>query len=202
MIKARDFRLKNFKEPTRSVAIVSVDASGSSALHRLAEAKGAIQLLLAECYVRRDQVALIAFRNRGAEILLPPTSALARARRSLAGLPGGGATPLASGIDTARQLALSERRRGKKPLIVLLTDGGANIGRDGQQGRKQAADDALAAATGCAMDRLAALVIDTAPRPSPMAHELAQRMHARHFPLPFANAGALQQIIRTTQGGS
>ena len=107
MIKASDFRLKKFKEPTRSVAIVSVDASGSSALHRLAEAKGAIQLLLAECYVRRDQVALIAFRNRGAEILLPPTSALARARRSLAGLPGGGATPLAAGIDAARQLALS-----------------------------------------------------------------------------------------------
>ena len=202
MIKARDFRLKKFKEPTRSVAIVSVDASGSSALHRLAEAKGAIQLLLAECYVRRDQVALIAFRNRGAEILLPPTSALARARRSLAGLPGGGATPLASGIDAARQLALCERRRGKKPLIVLLTDGGANIGRDGQQGRKQAINDALEAATGCALDRLAALVIDTAPRPSPMAHELAQRMRARHFPLPFANAGALQQIIRTTQGGS
>ena len=85
---------------------------------------------------------------------------------------------------------------------MLLTDGGANIGRDGQQGRKQAMDDALEAATGCAVDRLSALVIDTAPRPSPIARELADRMKARHFPLPFANAGALQQIIRNHQGGS
>ncbi len=202
IVRVSDFRIKKFKEPTRSVAIVTVDASGSSALNRLAEAKGAVQLLLAECYVRRDQVALIAFRNRAAEILLPPTGALARARRSLAGLPGGGATPLAAGIDAARQLAMAERRRGKKPLIVLLTDGGANIGRDGQQGRKQAMDDALAAASACAADRLAALVIDTAPRPSAMAADLAGRMHARHFPLPFAHSGALQQIIRAEQRAS
>ncbi|GAA5265563.1 magnesium chelatase subunit D [Acidiphilium sp. MT5] len=202
IVRVSDFRVRKFKEPTRSVAIVTVDASGSSALNRLAEAKGAVQLLLAECYVRRDQVALIAFRNRAAEILLPPTSALARARRSLAGLPGGGATPLASGIDAARQMALAERRRGKRPMIVLLTDGGANIDREGRQGRKQAMDDALAAASACASDRLTTLVIDTAPRPSALAADLAGRMHARHFPLPFAHSGALSEIIRAEQRAS
>ncbi|MGC8530802.1 MAG: magnesium chelatase subunit D [Acidiphilium sp.] len=202
IVRVSDFRVRKFKEPTRSVAIVTVDASGSSALNRLAEAKGAVQLLLAECYVRRDQVALIAFRNRTAEILLPPTSALARARRSLAGLPGGGATPLAAGIDAARQMALAERRRGKRPMIVLLTDGGANIDREGRQGRKQAMDDALAAASACASDRLTTLVIDTAPRPSALAADLAGRMHARHFPLPFAHSGALSEIIRAEQRAS
>lgn len=202
IVRVSDFRIRKFKEPTRSVAIVTVDASGSSALNRLAEAKGAVQLLLAECYVRRDQIALIAFRNRAAEILLPPTSALARARRSLAGLPGGGATPLAAGIDAARQMALAERRRGKRPMIVLLTDGGANIDREGRQGRKQAMDDALAAASACATDRLTALVIDTAPRPSALAADLAGRLHARHFPLPFAHSGALSEIIRAEQRAS
>ena len=54
----------------------------------MAEAKGAVELLLADCYVRRDRVALIAFRGTDAELLLPPTRSLARARRSLAGLPG------------------------------------------------------------------------------------------------------------------
>lgn len=88
-------------------SIFVVDASGSAALNRLAEAKGAVELLLADCYVRRDRVALLAFRGSAAELLLPPTRSLVRAKRSLAGLPGGGGTPLAAGLDAA--LALAER---------------------------------------------------------------------------------------------
>ena len=195
-----DFRVRRHQAPVRSVAIFAVDASGSSALNRLAEAKGAVQLLLADCYVRRDQVALLAFRNRGAELLLPPTAALARARRSLAALPGGGATPLASGIDAARDMALGARRRGNRPLLVLLTDGGANIGRDRQPGRAAAAADARAAASACAADGIPALVIDTAPRPNAFAAELAGAMRARYLPLPFADARALSRAIRTEQG--
>ncbi|MGC9268919.1 magnesium chelatase subunit D [Acidiphilium sp.] len=196
LVRAEDFRIKHFIAPVRAVAIFTVDASGSSALNRLGEAKGAIQLLLADCYIRRDQVALIAFRNRGAEILLPPTGALARARRSLAALPGGGATPLALGIDAARDMALAERRRGARPLIVILTDGGANIGRDGKPGREAAARDARAAAQSCALAGLASLVIDTAPRRNPFAAELARLMAGRYLPLPFANAAALSTAVR------
>ena len=194
-----DFRVRRLQAPVRSVAIFAVDASGSSALNRLAEAKGAVQLLLADCYVRRDQVALLAFRNRGAELLLPPTAALARARRSLAALPGGGATPLASGIDAARDMALGARRRGNRPLLVLLTDGGANIGRDRQPGRAAAAADARAAASACAADGIPALLIDTAPRPNAFAAELAGVMRARYLPLPFADARALSRAIRAEQ---
>lgn len=195
-----DFRVRRHQAPVRSVAIFAVDASGSSALNRLAEAKGAVQLLLADCYVRRDQVALLAFRNRGAELLLPPTAALARARRSLAALPGGGATPLASGIDAARDIALGARRRGNRPLLVLLTDGGANIGRDRQPGRAAAAADARTAASACAADGIPALLIDTAPRPNPFAAELAGAMRARYLPLPFADARSLSRAIRAEQG--
>ncbi len=196
-----DFRIKKFKENPRTVAIFAVDASGSSAINRLAEAKGAIQLLLADCYVRRDQVALIAFRGRAAEILLPPTHALARAKRSLAGLPGGGPTPLAAGIDAARLLAANERRGGKLPILVLLTDGGANIGRDGQPGRAAAATDAVAAARQCRADGFSTLVVDTAPRPQKFVQSLAVEMAARYLPLPYADAARLSQAV-LAQGGS
>jgi magnesium chelatase subunit D len=196
VISPDDLRVRKFKEQARTIAIFAVDASGSSAVNRLPEAKGAIQLLLADCYVRRDQVALLAFRGRDAECLLPPTNALARARRSLAGLPGGGPTPLATGINAARALAEAERRKGHKPLLVLLTDGGANIGRDGKPGRAAAAADALAAGKLCRAAKVPAMVVDTAPRPNAFVAKLAGDMGARYLPLPYADSARLSRAVR------
>ncbi len=110
-VRADDFRIGRFKQKTTSTTIFVVDASGSSALHRLAEAKGAVEIILSECYVRRDSVALIAFRGTTADTLLPPTRSLTRAQRSLAGLPGGGGTPLATAIDSAVQLAAAQKQK-------------------------------------------------------------------------------------------
>ncbi len=89
-VRREDFRLTRFKHRSETTSVFVVDASGSSAMHRLAEAKGAVEMLLADCYVRRDRVALVAFRGRNAELELPPTRSLTRAKRSLARLPGGG----------------------------------------------------------------------------------------------------------------
>ncbi|MGC8525385.1 MAG: magnesium chelatase subunit D [Acidibrevibacterium sp.] len=196
-----DFRVIRFRQPRQSTTIFAVDASGSAALHRLGEAKGAVECLLADCYVRRDQVALIAFRGRAAEIVLPPTGALARARRSLAACPGGGATPLAAGIDAARQLALAEQRRGRTPVLVLLTDGRANIGRDGTSGRSVAEADALAAARALRAMKLAALLVDTAPRPQPLTERLAGEMGAAYLALPHVEPERLSAAARAASAG-
>lgn len=195
-VRPEDFRVKRYEERSQSTTIFVVDASGSSALHRLAEAKGAVELLLAESYVRRDQVALIAFRGERAEMLLPPTRSLVRAKRSLAGLPGGGATPLASGIDAALALADSLRRKGETPSIVVLTDGKANIARDGKPGREQATADASSAARRLRIAAIPAIVLDTSPRPQPQAEQLARDMGARYVPLPHADANALTRAVR------
>jgi magnesium chelatase subunit D len=195
-VRREDFRIARRKQRTGTTMIFAVDASGSAALHRLAEAKGAVELLLAQCYVRRDRVALIAFRGRGAELPLPPTRSLVRAKRSLAGLPGGGATPLAAGIDAAAELADAVRRKGDAPLVVMLTDGRANMTRDGEGGRGRAADEALQAARGLGAARLSALLIDTSPRPQPLAQRLAAEMGARYLPLPHADATGLCAAVR------
>jgi magnesium chelatase subunit D len=63
VIRKEDFRIKRYQERTQTLTMFIVDASGSSAMHRLAEAKGAVELLLAECYIRRDQVAVMSFRG-------------------------------------------------------------------------------------------------------------------------------------------
>jgi magnesium chelatase subunit D len=200
-VRHDDFRIKRFKQRSQTTTLFAVDASGSSALHRLAEAKGAVELLLAECYVRRDEVALIAFRGQGADLMLPPTRSLVRAKRSLAALPGGGGTPLAAGIDALLLLASAERRRGHTPVAVLLTDGRGNIARDGATGRAAGEADALTAARGFRLAGLSAVLIDTSPRPQPAAAQLAEAMGARYLALPHADARAVSAAVRVATAG-
>ncbi len=195
-VRSQDFHTRRTEQRRETTTIFAVDASGSAALARLAETKGAVELLLADCYVRRDRVAVLGFRGRASEVLLPPTRSLVRAKRSLAGLPGGGGTPLAAGIDAALALAQSVRRRGDTPVVVLLTDGRANVARSGLGGRAQAHDDALHAAQQLRATGVACLLIDTSPQPGPHARRVAEAMGARYLPLPRADAAELSRVIQ------
>jgi magnesium chelatase subunit D len=195
-VRRDDFRITRFKQRSQTTTLFAVDASGSSALHRLAEAKGAVELMLADCYVRRDEVALIAFRGQGAEVILPPTRSLVRAKRCLAGLPGGGGTPLAAGLQALLLLAQAEQRRGHTPVAVVLTDGRANVARDGAPGRAAGEADALAAARAVRAAELNAVLVDTSPRPQPAAAQLAAAMGARYVALPHADARALTAAVQ------
>jgi magnesium chelatase subunit D len=103
-----------------------VDASGSmGAQRRLARVKGALTGLLRDAYARRDRVAVIAFRDAAAEILVAPGAPLERAAAALAALPTGGRTPLATGLSTAELLVRRERLRepSRRSIAVVLTDG-------------------------------------------------------------------------------
>jgi magnesium chelatase subunit D len=195
-IRRDDFRVTRFKHRNQTTTIFVVDASGSAALYRLAEAKGCVELLLADCYVRRDSVAMVSFRGKQAELLLPPTRSLARAKRSLAGLPGGGGTPLASAIDAAFLLAQSIVRKQETPVIVFLTDGRANIARDGAAGRPKAEEDAFLAARQIRGAGLTALLVDTSPQPTLVGQRLADELGARYLGLPYADARVLSQAIK------
>jgi magnesium chelatase subunit D len=195
-VRREDFHVSRFRQRTETTTIFVVDASGSTALNWLAEAKGAVEYLLGDCYVRRDSVALISFRGSSAELLLPPTRSLVRAKRGLAGLPGGGGTPLAAGIDAARSLADDLQRRGQTATAVFLTDGRANIARDGSAGRGRAENDALAAARLMNANGVNALLIDTSPRAAAFAQQLADEMAAVYVALPQAEAAAVSRIVQ------
>jgi magnesium chelatase subunit D len=195
-VHASDLRVSRLQQRAATATLFLIDASGSSALHRLAEAKGAINLLLADCYVRRDQVGVIAFRGTRAEVLLEPTRSLVRARRSLAALPGGGGTPLASALEAALRMAGQVRRSGCAPVLVLLTDGRANIARNGEPGRAAAESDALAAARLLRAQALTSLLVDTSPQPAPAARRLAVEMGAAYRALPHAGAAELSAAVK------
>jgi len=195
IVSKEDFRVNRYKQKRETTAIFVVDASGSAAIRRMAEAKGAVEYILADCYVRRDKVALIAFRGKAAEVLLPPTRSLQRARRSLADLPGGGGTPLPAAIDSAIIVAEQVRRGGGTPIIVFLTDGRANITRDGTADRAKASVESEEAAKALRLTGVQALMIDLSENRDGAARKLAAAMGGVHLPLPYADAARISQNV-------
>lgn len=194
-IRPDDIRIRQFEEKSDRLLIFAVDASGSAAMTRLAEAKGAVELLLAEAYARRDQVALISFRGERAEVLLPPTRSLVQTKRRLGALPGGGGTPLAAGLRAAMELAEQSKGRGLTPSIAVITDGRANVALDGVANRTQAAEDAQMLGKIIRARGIPALVIDIGNRPQPSLQDLARTMGATYLPLPRADAQKLSTAV-------
>ncbi|MEM7570431.1 MAG: magnesium chelatase subunit D [Pseudomonadota bacterium] len=195
-VRKGDLHIRRYQERTQTSTLFVVDASGSTALNRLGEAKGAIEMLLAESYARRDHVALISFRGREAQVLLPPTRALARAKRSLAALPGGGPTPMASGLSLALVMAQEELKKGREPTLVVLTDGSANVTLAGTGGRPQAGEDACALAKQIGQAGLSSILVDISRRPQDRARRLAADMAATYVPMPFASARNLAAAVK------
>ncbi|MEL7466349.1 MAG: magnesium chelatase subunit D [Pseudomonadota bacterium] len=196
-----DLHLKRFKQRRERLIIFAVDLSGSAARARLGEAKGAVELMLSRAYSERDHVALVGFRGTEAEVMLPPTRSLVLTKRRLSDAPGGGGTPLASGLFAAMQLAERARRAGMTPYIVTLTDGRANIALDGTASRERAAEDALTQARAIGAMGFGGAVIDTGRRPEPALAKLAQAMEARYSPLPLASPAKLSETVASALGG-
>ena len=195
VIRKEDFRIKRYQERTQTLTMFIVDASGSSAMHRLAEAKGAVELLLAECYIRRDQVAVMSFRGSAAELILAPTRSLVKAKRALSGLPGGGGTPLSRAIDESFVIASVSMRKGLTPALVFLTDGRANIAKDGSPGRSKAMEDAQQSARAASYYSFKSLWIDTSAQARDEGKALAALLGSMYLPLPNAGANEVSQAI-------
>ena len=187
-IRAEDFHVHRYQQHSASCLILALDASGSAALHRLAEAKGAVELLLQQSYARRDSVCIVAFKGAQAQLLLPMTRSLVRAKRAMTGLPGGGGTPLALGLKMACEQANQLQRQGVTPILVVLSDGRANVSLQGLGGRAQAQADALQWAAQWRQTGHRALWIDTSVQPDSQVQNLAHIMGGSYMPMPQVQA--------------
>jgi magnesium chelatase subunit D len=200
IILPNDIHTFNFEDRSERVIIFLVDASGSAAMNRLGESKGAIELMLADSYAKRDFVSLISFRDTSAEILLPPTRSLVQTKKRLGSLMAGGGTPLASGLDAGIKLAQTCKRSGKMPSLAILTDGKANIDLDGLPNREKAlSDSVLVSAIGKKMD-MKSVFIDCGKRPNNNLKEIATSMGANYVSLPRTNATKISNLVQTNLG--
>jgi magnesium chelatase subunit D len=187
-IRSEDFHVHRYQQQNASCLILALDASGSAALQRLAEAKGAVELLLQQSYARRDSVCIVAFKGAQAQLLLPMTRSLVRAKRAMTGLPGGGGTPLALALKMACEQGTQLQRQGVTPILVVLSDGRANVNLQGVGGRAQAQADAQQWAAQWRQTGHRSLWIDTSLQPDAQVQNMAQIMGGSYLPMPQVQA--------------
>ncbi len=155
-----DLREKVREKRIGHTILFLVDLSGSMGVERrIKVVKGAIFSLLEDAYQKRDKVALIAFRGNSAELILGITRSVERARKKLQVLPTGGKTPLAQGLSLSYEFLQAARAQDADlaPLLVIISDGRANVSLHGTD----PAEEALAIAGRIGQAGIPAWVIDS-----------------------------------------
>lgn len=129
-IKTEDLREKVRENQTGANLLFLVDASGSmGARKRMGAVKGAVLSLLTDAYQKRDNIGIIVFRNKKADILLNTTRSVDLAEKCLRDISTGGETPLAAGLEKAYRLMTMEKIKDPEILqyLILVSDCKGNV---------------------------------------------------------------------------
>jgi len=188
--------------------LFAVDISGSMGESLIELARYVALKVLEHAYVKRDRVAMLAFRAQSARLLLEPTNQVYQVHRALNQLPLGSTTPLAAGLQLAHRLLrrVSASDPSGRQRLVLISDGRANVGsRPGYPAMLAEIDEAarqltaLAAKTG-----LNILFFDTTAggKQDRAARRLADHLKAQRIRLcrmPWSEPEPLAEVLRLLQ---
>lgn len=197
LLERSDYRQKIRVRRTRNLICFVVDASWSMAAEqRMQATKSAVLSLLRDAYQRRDQVGLVSFQRDGAKVLLPLTNSVDLAEQRLRSMPSGGKTPLTHGLLLGYEVLQRARRRDNEalPLMVVLTDGQANVSLTGMRPQ----EEAYRMADFVAEAGIESIVIDT-EHPNfvrGLARTLAQHLHGPYYHLAALGDGALANVVQ------
>jgi len=196
-IRKYDLQRKIRVKQTANLILFVVDASWSMAVaERMSAAKGAVLSLLTDAYKRRDRVGMIVFQKDQAKLVLPPTNSVVLARRSLSDIPIGGKTPLAAGLNMALEVIKREELAHPevRPLMILLTDGVANVSISRMHPQKEA----YKIAEKIAGEEIPSVVINMEHREfdKGLASEIADHLEASYYCLSDLQAEKLLQTVR------
>lgn len=198
ILRRGDLRQKVRVRRTRNAVCFVVDASWSMAAEeRMRATKAAILSLLRDAYQRRDRVGLVSFQRDYARVLLPLTNSVELAQKCLQTMPTGGKTPLARGLLTGYEVLEKARLQDPEvvPLLVLLTDGQANVSMSHLPPQLES----YRVAELIADQQIRAIVIDT-EHPNferGLARQLAEHLRGLYYRLEDLHEGDLAQMVRT-----
>lgn len=179
----------------------------------------AAMTLLQEAYKSRDKIALIAFHGDSADLVVPPTKALALARSRLEGMPCGSKTPLADALSKAArtgQNAIKVKQDTGKVILVVISDCRPNVplcvsagekfdasvdpqSKDGLPSRAYLQDEVLALARQIgALADFDLLVIDTEDKfiHTGIGKELAQLAGGNYHHLDRADGRSIARVVQ------
>ncbi|QOS13287.1 ATP-dependent cobaltochelatase subunit ChlID (plasmid) [Haloferax gibbonsii] len=186
-----DLRTAVARGSAETLVVFVVDASASmrAAMRR---AKGTVLSLLEDAYEQRDEVAFVAVAGDDAEVLLPPTDSVTLAARHLKELPTGDRTPLPSGLDAARRVI--DRSDADAALVVVVTDGRANVADGSPTGQTRSAARHLATADA------SVVVVDAGDDGIGVTDILVSETGARRIPLSDLSAERVAEAARSADG--
>jgi magnesium chelatase subunit D len=189
-VRSRDLRESVRQGEASALVVFAVDASASMR-PAMRAAKGTVLELLEDAYQQRDEVAFVAFAGEGAEVLLAPTDSVTLAARHLKELPTGDRTPLPAGLRTAGELL--DRADPDAGVVVLVTDGRANVADGSPVGETRAATRELAA-TG------ARVVVVDAGDGRGLTEVIAGETDGRRVPLSALSAERVDAAVGAARG--
>jgi magnesium chelatase subunit D len=199
-VEREDLHQKIRSGKSSCLIIFAIDSSGSMAARKRMElVKGCIEALLADAYVKRDSVSVISFSGTQAQVSLRPSRSVEQAYEALVQMPTGGRTPLPHALSLVLE---SIRKKGKDsgdPLLVLLSDGKANVplAADGD-----AWSEALQLSAEIATQSIPCVVVDTESGHVKLgrARKLADVLNASYASLEAMTADDLTLSIRSKLG--
>ena len=197
-----DYRRKVRVTRAANLVLFVVDASWSMAVaERMEATKGAVLSLLTDAYQQRDRVGLVVFQKNDAMVVLPPTNSVELAQRALGELPAGGKTPLSKGLQVAYELIVREMRQHPDvmPLMVLLTDGAANVSMTNRPPQEEAY--LIADMFPQAGVRSVVINMENEAFDKGLAETLAARLEGPCYSLAELKAEALLQTVRGELAG-
>ncbi len=208
-IRPADLRKKRYKRPQKTLIVFVVDASdsmGQGTFARMKAAKGAALAILTQARLKRHRVGMVAFRDKSAQVVLQPTESLSLARQRLNQLPTGGATPFAHGLVKAWRMIKTERLKDPsvRPLMVVISDGEANIPYDEKNNAFKIMDELLLISEKIGEDRIASVVIDTKPRRgrSEEMASVASALNGSYHHIDGLKAGNVVALVSALQSQS